>query len=171
MRLAVAIARRVIRRELTVDPQAIQGLLKAALAQIQVQEVNRIRVHPEHEAAVRACLASCGPGTRVEIVGDAGLELGAAVFETDRGNLDASVETQLGKSSVAWPTGLRASLERHRTIDLRASIERMSRIDPMLRSGVVVGLVGLLIESHGPAAASAISVRSGPLTAVRCARR
>ena len=95
MRLAVAIARRVLRRELTVDPQAIQGLLKAALAQIQVQEVNRVRVHPEHEAAVRACLASCGSGTRIEVVGDTGLELGAALFETDRGNLDASVETQL----------------------------------------------------------------------------
>ena len=37
-------------------------------------------------------------------------------------------------------------------IDLVASIERVSRIDPMVRSGVVVGLVGLLIESHGPAA-------------------
>src|SRR5438876_8389477 len=95
MRLAVAIARRVLRRELTVDPQAIQGLLKAALAQIQVQEVNRVRVHPEHEAAVRACLASCGSGTRIEVVGDTGRELGADLFETDRGNLDASVETQL----------------------------------------------------------------------------
>jgi len=95
VRLAVAIARRVLRRELTIDPQAIHGLLKAALAQIEVQEVNRVRVHPEHEATVRACLQSSGPGTRVEIVGDAGLELGAAVFETDRGNLDASVETQI----------------------------------------------------------------------------
>src|SRR6266705_24966 len=72
-RLAVAIARRVLRRELTVDPQAIQGLLKAALAQIQVQEVNRVRVHPEHEAAVRACLARCGSGTRIEVVGDTDL--------------------------------------------------------------------------------------------------
>ena len=31
-------------------------------------------------------------------------------------------------------------------IDLVASIERVSRIDPMVRSGVVVGLVGLLID-------------------------
>jgi flagellum-specific ATP synthase len=37
-------------------------------------------------------------------------------------------------------------------IDLAASIERVSRIDPLVRSGVVVGLVGLLIESRGPAA-------------------
>jgi flagellar assembly protein FliH len=92
IRLAVAIARRVVRRELTLDPDAIAGLVKAALAQLAVHEVIRVRVHPEHEAAVRTCLAG-----DVEVTGDAALERGSAVFETVRGSLDASAETQLAE--------------------------------------------------------------------------
>jgi flagellar assembly protein FliH len=97
IRLAVAIARRVVRRELTLDPDAIAGLVKAALEQLAVHEVIRVRVHPEHEAAVRTCLAGAGRAGAVEVTGDAALERGSAVFETVRGSLDASAETQLAE--------------------------------------------------------------------------
>lgn len=96
IRLAVAIARRVVRRELTVDPQTITGLVMAALAQVTTQEQVRLRVHPEHEAAVRACLGAAGAGT-VDVVGDASLASGSAIFETARGNVDASAESQLAE--------------------------------------------------------------------------
>ncbi len=80
IRLAVAIARRVVRRELAVDPGAIAGLVKAALAQLAAQEAVRVRVHPEHEAAVRACLAATSGAENIEVAGDASLERGSAVF-------------------------------------------------------------------------------------------
>ena len=38
------------------------------------------------------------------------------------------------------------------TIDLNPYLKRVPNLDPLARSGVVVGLVGLLIESRGPAA-------------------
>ena len=97
VRLAVAIARRVVRRELTIDPQAITGLVKAALEQLSAGEHIRIRVHPEDEAAVRNCLAAVGRAASVEVSGDAALERGSAILETERGNLDASAETQLAE--------------------------------------------------------------------------
>ena len=97
VRLAVAIARRVVRRELTVDPDAITGLVKAALEQLAAHEGVRVHVHPEHEAAVRACLAATGSAADIEVTGDAALERGSAVFETARGSLDASAETQLAE--------------------------------------------------------------------------
>lgn len=97
IRLAVAIARRVVRRELTVDPGAITGLVKAALEQLAAHEGLRVRVHPEHEAAVRSCLAGVGGAADIEVTGDAALERGSAVFETARGTLDASAETQLAE--------------------------------------------------------------------------
>ena len=97
IRLAVAIARRVVRRELTVDAGAITGLVKAALAQLAAQEAVRVRVHPEHEAAVRACLATTSGAENIEVAGDAALERGSAIFETARGSLDASAETQLAE--------------------------------------------------------------------------
>jgi flagellar assembly protein FliH len=95
IRLALAIARRVLRRELSVDPEALRGLLLAALDKLQGQEVARVRVHPSHAAVLRDCLQKKYAGAQIEMVTDSGQVPGTAVFETSRGNLDASVETQL----------------------------------------------------------------------------
>jgi flagellar assembly protein FliH len=97
VRLAVAIARRVVRRELAIDPQAITGLVKAAIEQLAAEERIRVRIHPEDAAAVRSSLAQAGRADSVEVTGDAGLERGSVIFETERGNLDASAETQLAE--------------------------------------------------------------------------
>src|ERR1035437_4104141 len=85
--LSIAIARRVLRRELAVDPEALHGLVLAALEKLQSQEIRRVKVHPSHAAMVAACLREAG-GSAVEVVPDAAREPGAVVFETERGNLD-----------------------------------------------------------------------------------
>lgn len=97
VRLAVAIARRILRRELTVDPEALLGLAKAALARIDARELKRIRAYPEAAAWLKPKLEAAGLPTRVEVLADPSLEPGAVLFETTRGLLDASVETQLGE--------------------------------------------------------------------------
>lgn len=97
VKLAIAIARRVLHRELNADPDALAGLVKAALEQLENREIERVRVHPEDADAVRAGVQKLRPAGRVEIVADAALARGAAVFETSRGALDASVETQLAE--------------------------------------------------------------------------
>lgn len=95
IRLSLAIARRILRRELSVDPGAMHGLILGALEKLQSQEIHRVRVHPAHVAPVDACLRQTVPGTIVEVIGDPSREPGTAVFETTRGNLDASVDCQL----------------------------------------------------------------------------
>jgi flagellar assembly protein FliH len=92
--LAMAIARRVLRREVAVDPDALHGLVLGALEKVQAREVRRVRVHPSHAAMVAACLKEAG-GLAVEVVADAAREPGGVIFESERGNLDASVESQL----------------------------------------------------------------------------
>jgi flagellar assembly protein FliH len=92
--LALAIARRVLRRELSIDPEAIHGLVLGALEKLQGQETSRVRVHPSHAALVAGYLQQSSTG-KIEVVPDPGREPGSVVFETQRGNLDASVETQL----------------------------------------------------------------------------
>src|SRR5437899_8006223 len=52
VQLAVAIARRVIRRELAVDPDALHGLVLAALERLQAQEICRVRVHPQQVPSI-----------------------------------------------------------------------------------------------------------------------
>jgi flagellar assembly protein FliH len=95
IQLALAIARRVLRRELAVDPEALHGLVLGALEKLESREISRVRVHPSQSAAVTACLRKTAGGDSVEVISDGRCDPGAAIFETPRGNLDASVETQL----------------------------------------------------------------------------
>lgn len=94
--LSIAIARRVLRRELTVDPDAIQGLVRAALDKVQARDITKVRVHPGHEQALRHCLHSCH-AQGIELVSDGSLNQGDVIIETKRGNLEASIETQLAE--------------------------------------------------------------------------
>ena len=95
VQLAVQIARRVIRREIAVDPDALRGLVTAALEKLQGQDISRVKVHPSHAALLAACLKQASGGNTVEVVADASREPGTVIFETARGNLDASVDAQL----------------------------------------------------------------------------
>jgi flagellar assembly protein FliH len=94
VQLALAIARRVLRRELAVDPEALRGLALAAMEKLQAQEIRRVRTHPSHAALLSAVLRE-KTGAEIEVVADPSREPGSVVFETTRGNLDASVESQL----------------------------------------------------------------------------
>src|SRR5579863_9531853 len=95
VQLAIAIASRILHRELNVDPDAILGLVRAALTKAQSKEIHRIRLHASHEAPLRRALAQLMPGATIEIAADAGLKPGDVIFETAQGQLDASVSTQL----------------------------------------------------------------------------
>ncbi|HEY1341958.1 MAG TPA: FliH/SctL family protein [Bryobacteraceae bacterium] len=95
IRLALAIARRVLRREISIDPEALRGLVLAALEKLQLQEVVRVRVHPSQAPAMAECLRKLSGGAQVEVAADGSREPGTVILETERGNLDASVDAQL----------------------------------------------------------------------------
>ena len=59
--LSLGIARRILHREFSVDPAALEGLVGGALQKLAAQEICRIRVHPELEPGVRRALAREGP--------------------------------------------------------------------------------------------------------------
>lgn len=95
--LAIAIARRVLHRELSTDAEAIQGIVKAALEKLQSRDLTRVRIHPAHEKQVCNYLQHMSGVTNLEIVPDPALEVGGLVIETRRGDLDASVSSQLAE--------------------------------------------------------------------------
>jgi flagellar assembly protein FliH len=95
IQLSLAIARRVLRREIAIDPEALHGLILGALQKLQGQEIARVRVHPSHAAALTSCLRLNLSADHVEVIADPSREVGAVLFETPRGNLDAGVESQL----------------------------------------------------------------------------
>ncbi len=97
VQLSLAIGRRILHRELTIDPGALSGLIKAAVQKIDLRETYRLRTNPEHTALLSRFLAEIGAPAKIEVVADPRLERGAAVFETAHGSMDASVDTQLAE--------------------------------------------------------------------------
>ena len=95
VKLALAIARKVLNRELATDPEALAGLARIALDKLNLRELQRLRVHPSDATAMQRLLGVSPGPKRVEVIADGSLERGGAIFETDRGALDASVTTQL----------------------------------------------------------------------------
>ena len=95
VRLSLGVARRILHRELSIDPEALTGVIHVALGKFEARELHRVLVSPEDQPAIAAALQSLRLPKRVEVIGDPTLERGAALFETVRGTLDASVETQL----------------------------------------------------------------------------
>src|SRR5947209_8998992 len=95
--LALAIARRILYRELATDPEAIQGLLHVALQKLQHREISRIRVYPDGADAIRNGLQHLGAAPAIQVLGDQTLKIGSLIFETALGELDASIDTQLAE--------------------------------------------------------------------------
>lgn len=95
VQLALAVARRILMREIAMDPEALLGLVKAAVERINAREVHRVRLAPQDAELVRQNRSFISLPPSVEIAADPGLTPGSALFETARGEVDASVQTQL----------------------------------------------------------------------------
>ncbi len=95
VKLSLAVARRILYRELSTDPASIEGIVHAALQKLQQREASKVRVWPAAVPAVRTALERIGSRSGIEIVADPGLATGALLFETSLGDLDASIDTQL----------------------------------------------------------------------------
>jgi flagellar assembly protein FliH len=110
--LAMAIARRVIHREIQVDEEAILGLVKAAFQNANLREVTQVRVHPQFVSVLQNHLQGIGAPISIQLTGDASLELGGLILETARGSLDASAGTQLDEIGRGFADAM--SLSRRR---------------------------------------------------------
>jgi flagellar assembly protein FliH len=95
--LALAVARRILHRELTMLPEALLGLVKAALDKMEAREVHQVRVSRPDAAMVRQFFEQMGLPQRVEVIADPNLAAGGVILESSRGLLDASVDTQLAE--------------------------------------------------------------------------
>jgi len=97
VKLAIAIGRRVLHRELATDPEAILGLVIAAFQKLNARETQRLRISPDDAAVIQDNRARLDLPPGLELVPDPSLTQGSVIFETSRGELDASVDTQLAE--------------------------------------------------------------------------
>lgn len=95
VKLSLAIARRVLHREMTTDPEAILGLVRSGIDKLSAREIHKLRLSPGDARIVLDNRAGLVIPQAVEVCSDTGLAPGSAIFDTTRGELDLSIQTQL----------------------------------------------------------------------------
>lgn len=95
VKLALAIAKRILHRELATDPEAILGLVRSAIDRLDAREIHKLRMSPGDAQIAIDNRADMGLPQSINIVADGGLAPGSAIFETARGEFDVSAHTQL----------------------------------------------------------------------------
>ncbi|MDT8901290.1 FliH/SctL family protein [Anaeroselena agilis] len=97
--LALAVASKVLAREVAENPTVILPIVRAALERVQDQEQITIRVNPEcYELVLSArpeLQAAMARAASVAVVADGALRDGDCIVETPFGTVDARVDTQL----------------------------------------------------------------------------
>jgi flagellar assembly protein FliH len=95
VQLALAIARRVVHREVALDPDLLLDMARTAIDRLGGSGRVTIRLHPDDHAAVSAARASELAGGSIAITADARLSRGACHVESDIGLIDAGLDAQL----------------------------------------------------------------------------
>jgi flagellar assembly protein FliH len=94
VQLAMAIAKRVVRREVAVDRELTLTMARVALERLGDSTSLTVHLHPDDFAATSARHGLLHPGSRVTVVSDPGVSRGACRVESDFGYVDASVDAQ-----------------------------------------------------------------------------
>jgi flagellar assembly protein FliH len=96
VRLALAIASKIIRRECRTSPEAVRQVAHEALQRVPVRDVISIRVNPaDKEELEQRWLATLPEdGHKIDIVGDPAIDRGGCLVETKLGTIDGTLESQ-----------------------------------------------------------------------------
>jgi len=85
--LSIAVARQILGETLEAQPDRVRALTDVALARVARSHAVRVRVHPEDVGHLFGIIA--------EVVADSSLSRGDCVVESDLGDIDGRIETQL----------------------------------------------------------------------------
>lgn len=83
VRLALAVASRVLHHDVVLDSAVLAGLLRAGFAKLRAQEISVARIQPAMEPILRGCLDRNGTLTNLYVLTDPKLKPGELVFDTD----------------------------------------------------------------------------------------
>lgn len=97
--LAVDIAEKIVGMELSTGREIISGIVRQALSTLKERETIAIRVNPSEVEAItnnqKSYEAMIEGLRRFEVLADGAIEPGSCAIETNLGNVDARISTQL----------------------------------------------------------------------------
>ena len=95
VQLALAVARRIVHREVSLDQDLLVAVARVALDRLGDSAQVTIRLHPEEYEATGAARVAQLTSANVTVVPDARIPRGGCRVESNVGSLDAGVDAQL----------------------------------------------------------------------------
>jgi flagellar biosynthesis/type III secretory pathway protein FliH len=97
LELSLAIAQKVIQKEIAVEPSTVVQPILEAVESIEASSVTRVRVNPENVELLTPYWTSEGglSDRKIELVPDNRVQSGGCIVETKMGVVDAQIETKL----------------------------------------------------------------------------
>ena len=93
--LALAVARRIVHREVSIDQDLLIAMARVALQRLGDSATVTVRLHPEEYAATAGQQAAQFTGTNVTVVADARVARGGCKIESDFGAMDVGIDAQI----------------------------------------------------------------------------
>lgn len=114
LELSLAVAKQILKREISLQPKHIIGLIRASVARLPVAE-SEVSVHlnPDDAKIIRNALNTSENSQRWKIVEDPGLNQGACIVNSDSSFVDGSVDAMVKQVALDLFGGQRSN-ERER---------------------------------------------------------
>ena len=103
--LALAIAGRVLRREVSLDRELLVTMARIALERLGENTSATIRLNPDDYAFIGA-KAQVGDSSLVRVIADPLVNSGGCLVQSDFGLIDAGMDAQLGEMAAALGVGI-----------------------------------------------------------------
>jgi flagellar assembly protein FliH len=98
VKLALAVAARILRREAQMDPLLLTGAVRVALGQLSQSTQVRLRVPPaELDLWSESITLVPNLALKPDVIAGEGMRLGDCVIETELGSVDLGIRAQLGE--------------------------------------------------------------------------
>jgi len=95
VQLALAVARRVVHREISLDRDLLVAMARVAMDRLGESAQVTVRLSPEDFEATSAARAALWTGTNVTVVADSRVSRGGCRIESDLGVMDAGADAQI----------------------------------------------------------------------------
>ncbi len=108
LELALAVAKQILRREITLDPKHLMGLIREAIKQLP-SNTQKIMIHlcPDDARVLREMLSDSDHEQHWQIIDDPALKQGDCKIHTDTSFVDASVDALISRLAVEMLGGHR----------------------------------------------------------------
>ena len=109
VKLAVAVSKKIVHREIQVDPDIIQTLVRVALSHVSEKSAVTIRLNPVdyHYLLERRAELSQSEGRDISLVADKSVERGGCLIQTDCGDIDSRIDEEFREVEHAFFEGLK----------------------------------------------------------------